>query len=82
MSLFALRPNASFLELELFLQRQELLPRGERWPDDLSGSCERSGKLSGWQASGDQVGQGGDDATDSRDLCQTVKDSVFICSIL
>ena len=28
--------------------------------------------------SGDQVGQGGDDATDFRDLCQTGKDSVFI----
>ena len=37
--------------------------------------------LSGWQASRDQVGQGGDDATDFRDLCQTVKDSVFIFSI-
>ena len=34
--------------------------------------------LSGWQASGDQVGQGGDDATDFRDLSQTGKDSVFI----
>ena len=37
---------------------------------------QRSGKLSGWQASGAQDGQGGDVAMGSRALCQTMNNCV------
>ena len=53
-------------------------PRGERWLDDWSGSCRRSGKHSGWQAYGGQAGQGGDVAM----VFEAEEYSVFTFSIL